>query len=248
MAKFTPCTKKPTKTDKFIKYYNTKKNGGVSLCIQGEPVDKDCDVLCNCVGWVCGRFNSIYSEIKGTKTMKFPKMYCNAENFVDHAKEWGLKIGSTPKLGSIMVWQNNYGHVAIVEKIISDTEIMTSESQYGYFAFKNMTRKKGKDGNWGMTSPKYKFAGFIYNPAVVDEPKTTTKPTSTPTTKPTKPTPAKTAFKVGEKVKMKADAVVYGKSYRFASWVYKSTLSVREVNKNRIVISITKKWRHNGCG
>ena len=168
MADFTPRKTKPTSKDKFIKYYNTPKNGGVSLCIQGYPKDATCDVLCNCVGWSCARFNEIYSQLKNTTTMQYPNMICNAENFLDHAKEWGLKTGNTPKLGAIMCWQNDSGHVAIVEEIVSDTEVITSESQYNYFAFKNITRKKGSDGNWGMKN-KYKFGGFIYNPAVPDE-------------------------------------------------------------------------------
>lgn len=71
-----------------------------------------------------------------------------------------------------MVWQkgatlngaDGAGHVAIVEKVINDTEVYTSESAYGGTAFRNATRKKGSDGKWGMGSD-YKFLGFIYNPA-----------------------------------------------------------------------------------
>lgn len=54
--------------------------------------------------------------------------------------------------------------MAIVEKVIGDTEIVTSES--GYAASKpfwTQTRKKG-NGNWGQAS-SYKFLGFIYNPS-----------------------------------------------------------------------------------
>lgn len=82
-------------------------------------------------------------------------------------------VGQTLKLGACMVWQkekmlsgsDGAGHVAIVEKIISDTEVYTSESGCSSKAFWNQTRTKGTDGRWGEGS-SYTFLGFIYNPAV----------------------------------------------------------------------------------
>jgi nucleoid-associated protein YgaU len=106
-----------------------------------------------------------------------------------------------------MVWQkgatlsgsDGAGHVAIVEKVISATEVYTSESGWGSSKpFWNSTRKKGS-GNWGAGSD-YKFLGFIYNPAVPDE------PTPTPT-----PTPTGLKFKVGDKVKF--TGTLYRDSY-----------------------------------
>lgn len=183
MAKsFTPMTSKPTKNDPYIYLYNNKNNKGQSWCINGKPTDSTCNVLCNCVGWACGRFNHIYNILTGYSGIKYPRFCCNAENFIEVAKNtYGLTVGTTPKLGAIMVWQkgtlassDGAGHVAVVEKVISSTQVMTSESGYGSFDFKNKTRNKG-DGNWGSSSP-YKFRGFIYNPAVDDS---TTVDTST---------------------------------------------------------------------
>ena len=158
------------------KYYITKANGGYSNAIKGKPVDQYCDVLSNCVGYAYGRFN----EIGGYGSCKYLSPV-NAENFIEYAN--GLSVGQTPKLGSCMVWRkgttlkgdDGAGHVAIVEKIISDTEIVTSESGYGSSTpFYTKTRKKG-DGNWGQSSA-YAFRGFIYNPAVADEqPKSNTQ-------------------------------------------------------------------------
>ena len=97
-----------------------------------------------------------------------------------------MKTGQTPKLGACMVWQkgatlngsDGAGHVAIVEKVVSDTEVYTSESGWGSSTpFWNKTRTKG-NGNWGQGAA-YKFLGFIYNPAVSDE-----NPASTPTSPP----------------------------------------------------------------
>ena len=175
-------TKKPEAGNKF---YNTKSNGGYSTCIQGKPTDKGCNVLANCVGYACGRFNEIIGE------MKYPSLNCNAENFIERAKNtYGLEVGQEPKVGAIMCWQrgtlsgsDGAGHVAIVEKVISDTEVYTSESSYGGAAFFNATRKKGT-GKWGISN--YTFRGFIYNPAIKPEP----TPTPTPSDK----------FNIGDKV------------------------------------------------
>lgn len=95
----------------------------------------------------------------------------NAENFIQY--KGTLEVGMEPRLGACMVWQkgatltgsDGAGHVAIVEKIVSAAEIVTSESGWGASKpFWTQTRKKGSDGNWGQGSG-YKFLGFIYNPA-----------------------------------------------------------------------------------
>lgn len=157
--KFVPRLTKPEKNNK---YYIRKQNGGYSDAIQGSPTDKDCNVLSNCVGYAYGRFN----EIGGFGSCKYLKPV-NAENFIQY--KGNLESGMTAKVGACMVWQggntlsasDGAGHVAIVEKVISDTEVITSESIWGGSAFFTQTRKKG-NGNWGYNG---KFLGFIYNPA-----------------------------------------------------------------------------------
>ena len=150
------------------KYYITKGRGGYSDAIRGKPTDTLCDVLSNCVGYAYGRFN----EIGGYGCCKYLRPV-NAENFIQYAT--GLTVGQIPKLGACMVWRkgatlngsDGAGHVAIVEKIISASEIVTSESGYGSTTpFWTKDRKKG-NGNWGAGSA-YTFLGFIYNPAVAD--------------------------------------------------------------------------------
>lgn len=47
-------------------------------------------------------------------------------------------------------------------------------------------------------------------------------------------------FKVGDKVKLTSDATSYGKTSKFASWVYTSTLYVREISGDRVVVSTVK--------
>ena len=159
-----------TKPEKGNKYYTRKVNGGYSNAIKGSPADSDCDVLANCVGYAYGRFN----EIGGYGCCKYLAPV-NAENFMQY--KGSCKTGQTPRLGACMVWQkgatlsgsDGAGHVAIVEKVISATEVITSESGWGASKpFWTQTRKKGSNGNWGAGSG-YKFLGFIYNPAVPEE-------------------------------------------------------------------------------
>lgn len=171
MATFKPRLTKPEAGNK---YYITKSNGGYSNAIQGKPTDPNCNVLANCVGYAYGRFN----EIGGYGYCKYLSPV-NAENFIQYAG--GLKVGQTPKLGACMVWRkgatlsnsDGAGHVAIVEQVISSTQIVTSESGYNSSTpFWTKTRNKG-DGNWGAGSG-YTFLGFIYNPAVSDSGSVTT--------------------------------------------------------------------------
>ncbi len=162
-----------TKPEAGNKNFIRRANGGWNTCIVGSPTDKDCNVLSNCVGYASGRFNEIYNEITGhTGSHKWDILNCNAENFIERAVQLGLEISNVPTLGGIMVWakgkpgvsSDGVGHVGIVEKIIDDNTIYTSESAYGGSAFYNSTRKN-TNGRWGMGST-YSFRACIINPAV----------------------------------------------------------------------------------
>ena len=179
-------TRKPEAGNKF---YITQARGGYSLCIQGYPQDAECDVLANCVGYACGRFNEIIGS------MKYPYLNCNAENFIERAISAGLSVANKPSLGGIMVWKNGTlsgndgaGHVAIVERIDNENQIYTSESGYGSTAFWNQIRTNS-NGRWGL-SKNYTFRGCIINPAIGYKP---FEPTPAPT-----PIPSK--YKIGDRV------------------------------------------------
>lgn len=150
-------------------FYNTTDVGGYSKCIEGQPTDPGCNVLANCVGYACGRFN----EIVGS--MKYPQFKVNAYSFIWVAQTYypELPITNYPTLGGIMVFKKrgkNYGHVLIVEDIVDDNTIITSESAWQGSAFFNARRYKS---NGYLTG--YDFLGCIGNPAV------TPTPTPTPT-------------------------------------------------------------------
>lgn len=155
-----------TKPSKGNKYYTRISSGGYSLAVKGKPTDA-CDVLANCVGYANGRF----AEIQGEDKIKY-QLVCNAENFIEKAKEYGLEISNVPTLGGIMVWQkgatlkgsDGAGHVAIVERIDSANQIYTSESGYNSSAFWN-SKRTNSNGRWGSGSA-YKFRGCIVNPAI----------------------------------------------------------------------------------
>ena len=84
----------------------------------------------------------------------------------------------TPKVGACMVWEGKgdlAGHVAIVEKVYDNNHVYTSETGYGSKkAFWN-SHRYNNNGRRGCNS-NYKFLGFIYNPAVKDEPTPAPKP------------------------------------------------------------------------
>lgn len=150
-----------TKPGEGNNFYRTKRWGGFSECIVGNPRDYHCDVLANCVGYACGRFNEIIGE------MRYPKLNCNAEDFIERAKNLGLEISDTPTLGGIIVWEgigNLAGHVAIVERIDNSNQIFTSESNYGGIAFCNCLRTNN-NGRWGLSN-NYRYLGCIVNPAI----------------------------------------------------------------------------------
>lgn len=171
MEPFTMMTSKPRNS----KYYIRKVNGGLNGAVQGSPTDPEANVLANCVGYANGRFNQIINDpyLQGIEIAFKYQLVSNAENFIEHAKDYGLKISDKPTLGGIMVWQkgatlqpsDGAGHVAIVEKIIDENTILTSESGYNAKQpFWNQTRTC-KDGRWGEGTTAT-FRGCIVNPYV----------------------------------------------------------------------------------
>ena len=240
------------------KYYIRKADGGVNPSIKGSPTHAHLTVLSNCVGYVVGRS----MEILGTDTPIFAQY--NAEDFYSASK---LEKGQTPRNGAVACWSqgktwngnDGAGHVAVVEKVVSENEIITSESAYGGMSFYTKTRKKG-EGNWGAGS-NFKFLGFIYLPEeCVPEGETggeyelTVKGIKTEQDAKEllkyatdkgfegeitviKPEPSGDTLEVGDKVKLREGAKDLNTKGGFAAWVYNTTLYVREISGDRVLIS-----------
>lgn len=100
----------------------------------------------------------------------------NAELWYPYVAD-GYQRGQTPKLGAVICWHSTRsgGHVAIVEEIKDNGDIVTSNSAYSgsYFYMKTLSPRN----NYYMGSA-YTFQGFIYNPTDFTPP---TPPTPTPT-------------------------------------------------------------------
>ena len=152
------------------KYYIKTTYGGYNKCIK---IQDNGSVLPNCVGYAWGRF----CECQNVHSCKLSRG--NAENWYGHTSD-GYDRGNTPKLGAVICWHSTRsgGHVAIVEKVYDNGDVMTSNSAYGGSRF--YQKKLKRSNNYYMGSA-YTFQGFIYNPTeFTDDP---TPPTPTPVIK-----------------------------------------------------------------
>ena len=148
-------------------YYIKTTNGGYNKCIK---IQSDGRVLPNCTGYAWGRF----IECQGVHNCNLSRM--NAELWYPYVAD-GYQRGQTPKLGAVICWHSTRsgGHVAIVEEIKDNGDIVTSNSAYSgsYFYMKTLS----PSNNYYMGSA-YTFQGFIYNPTDFDD----NPPTPSPTT------------------------------------------------------------------
>lgn len=141
-ANFTPRLTAPAKNNK---YYYSDLNIFYKYGY-GMP---------NCTAYAYGRAY----ELLGSKPSLCPY---NAGEWYSYNKTNGFySYGSTPKLGAIAVWDNydnNTGHVAVVEKI-SGTQVTISQSAWGGTEFYTQ-QVSTTDSHFGFSSMR--FLGFIY--------------------------------------------------------------------------------------
>lgn len=153
---FSPRLTAPSTADKH--WIHTSK-GGLNECIHISGGS----VLPNCVGYAWGRFY----EIIGEK----PKLSKNnAEMWYGNTAD-GYERSQTPALGAIACWSKGVvgneadgaGHVAVVEQILPNGDIVTSNSAYGGSRFYTKTYEKKN----GYNSGALKFQGFILPPVQI---------------------------------------------------------------------------------
>ena len=159
--KFKERTTAPSQTNK---YYLKAGKGGYNRAMEINSKTHSC--LPNCVGMAHGRWLESQEQTNYKKYDKLPTG--NAENYYPYKKD-GYKRGKTPKLGAIICWRkgkagcvsDGAGHVAFVEKVYSNGDVLTSNSAYGGSRY--YTKKYLKSKNYYM-GKNYTFQGFIYNP------------------------------------------------------------------------------------
>lgn len=152
-VKFNPRTTAPSVTDPY--WIHTSK-GGKNECI---PISGN-SCIPNCVGYAWGRFY----EITGQR----PRLSrANAEMWYGYTAD-GYRRSKTPALGAVICWSkgkvgvssDGAGHVAIVEEIKSNGDIVTSNSGYKSTRFWMQTFTKAS----GYAMNGYTFQGFILPP------------------------------------------------------------------------------------
>lgn len=156
--KYTPRLTAPSTSDKNFIHYS---KGGYNTCIK---IDQQTgSVLPNCVGYAQGRL----LEILGQNKVNWKLPAGNAEGWYDTALKNGLKVGQTPKLGAVIVWRagvthdssDGAGHVAIVEEIKANGDIVVSQSAYDGDRFYLSTLTKASGYIYSSSRP---LVGFIY--------------------------------------------------------------------------------------
>lgn len=119
---------------------------------------------CTCYAW--GRFWEISDLADGTKD------YSNKPTLpTGDAGDWfpnvtGYETGTTPKLGAVICWSDDSGgagHVAIVEQILDNGDIVVGQSGWGASNI-FWTSTIYKSNGYSYTGKT--FQGFIYNPHI----------------------------------------------------------------------------------
>ena len=141
MTAFTPRLSAPSRSSKY--YYS------------GNPYYQNGVGIPNCTCYAFGRVYEI--------TNKYPDLPDdhNASTWYNLSAS-SYKRGQTPKLGAVMCWSGGdegYGHVAVVEKIKDNGDVVYSESWWEKLEFG--TGSTTKDSGYFFQSG-YRFQGFIY--------------------------------------------------------------------------------------
>ena len=153
---YTTRTSAPSSGDP---YWTKTTYGGYNTQILGSPRAWNGSVLANCTGYVHGRWMEL-----GNVTSEYDLSSGNANTYWGHAD--GYERGQEPRLGAVLcLGGGSYGHVAIVEEILDNGDIMVSESNYGRAVFEYVRRYKstGYKRSGGTVGG---FQGFIYHPDI----------------------------------------------------------------------------------
>lgn len=157
--KFEKRTSSPSIANKF--YLKAGKTG-YNRAMEINKVTHSC--LPNCCGLVHGRWLESQGQ---TNYKKYDKLCVgNADSY--YKKNDGYERGQTARLGAIICFskKGGSGHVAFVEEIKNNGDIVTSNSGYNGSRFFMKTLKKSNNYKYGTL---YSMQGFIYSPVKFDE-------------------------------------------------------------------------------
>lgn len=157
--RFEPRTTSPSADNKF---YLKAGKGGYNRAMEINKTTHSC--LPNCCGEVHGRW---LESQKQTDYNTYDKL-CTGNAHSYWGKNDGYARGQVPKLGAIICYSKDggAGHVAFVEKIYDNGDILSSNS--GYNGSRFFTKKLTKSSGYSFGS-KYHLQGFIYNPVEFTE-------------------------------------------------------------------------------
>lgn len=161
---YTPRTSAPSSGDP---YWTKTTYGGYNEQILGNSVNRPWtgSVLPNCTGYVHGRWMELANQPYDFDPSILP--WGNASTYYGNSS---AEKGQDPRLGACMVWGVGAGHVAIVEEIIDNDTVLTSESDWGSSSAGGtvfVTRTRHRGWNWGYYSGYSRaFLGFLYHPNI----------------------------------------------------------------------------------
>lgn len=151
---YTPRLTPPSITDK--RQINVGY-GGYNKCIVINSSNGS--VLPNCTGYVHFR----WLELLDKNTDDMGLSFSDAKNYYAWSSS-ELERGREPKLGAILCqYYEPAGHVAVVEEIVDNNTIRTSESIYGGYRFEVKVRRREWNWDW-IPNGGATFQGFIYLP------------------------------------------------------------------------------------
>ena len=217
MGKFVKRLSAPSSSD--THYYSSSNI--FYACGYGMP---------NCTAYAWGRLYELTGK-------RYTKLCGNAENWWAAAKSAGLQTGSVPKLGAVVCWRagvagnssDGAGHVAVVEEIKANGDIVTSNSAWKGTNFYLKTVTKASGYQYSTSRP---FQGFIYCGVEFDD-SITVQNTSQSKVE------SKISLKEGDVIQLKSGCTYYnGKN--IPSWILQKTLYYRGTNSNGVNFSTLK--------
>ncbi len=135
---------------------------GAIYWYSGNPFYQSGYGLPNCTCYAWGRFWEI-SDTSGDGSNRPTLPTSDAGKWFSQVS--GYETGTSPKLGAVICWSDDTGgagHVAIVEQIMDNGDIVVSQSAWESTYFWTNTKSAAD----GYSYNHYTFQGFIYNPHV----------------------------------------------------------------------------------